>query len=129
MSKAPKTAKSTPVALGNEEPEIRTVVPLTWEERTRLRELFADPVFRKAWNNAQAAKPSVLAAGLEGPTGLQIGNNRLHQLQGWEMFRAALLREQLERKPAPARASDSFPDAGTMEAEAKRQIESQKKKP
>lgn len=111
-------------ALG--EVEVTPVIPLVFEERNRLREIFADPVFRKAWNNALACRPSSFPAGLDSALGPQIGNNRLHQLQGWEMFRLALLREQHERVPKTPFVSDNYPDSGTLEAEMKRKLEPKK---
>ncbi len=68
--------------------------PLLLAERERLREIINDPVMQLVIRNAHAQKPKT------GPvkTGvfdlseqsLLVANNRLHQLQGWEMFEAAL---------------------------------------
>lgn len=95
------------------------VRPLVYEERIRLQQILNDPVFQKAWQNAQACRPSVVPLGLDTALGQQIGNNRLHQIQGWDMFRAALLRQILEPAPAKPKLSDNYPDAGTREAELK----------
>lgn len=117
--------KSGDGPLGAEETETKPLVPLSMAQRARLVEILTDPVFKQAWNNALTYRPSVVPAGLDSALGPQIGNNRLHQLQGWEMFRVALLRQQLEPKlPAPRITQEQYPDSGTLEAEVKRRLES-----
>ncbi len=105
-----------------QELEIRPLRPLVLEERTRLQAIFSDPVFRQAWTNAQAQKPSVVPVGLDGALGPQIGNNRLHQLQGWEMMKVALLRQAQEPRARITPVTDNYPDAGTIEADVRSRI-------
>lgn len=100
----------------------RPVVPLVFEQRLKLSAIFADPVFRQAWNNAMASRPALFPVGLGAEHGPQIGNNRLHQLQGWEMFKVALLREAQERLPPRPKIADTYPDSGTIEADAKKNL-------
>jgi hypothetical protein len=73
---------------------------LTLEERQKLRQIIVDPVFTKALRNAHAKKPSTgpSGTGVSGTTehSMLIANNRLHQLQGWEMFEAALFAQAEE---------------------------------
>lgn len=107
----------------------RSVLRLSFEQRVRLRQIFEDPVFVQAWQNAQACRPSVIPQGLDTALGLQIGNNRLHQIQGWELFRTALIRESMDPLPTPPRARDDFPDSGTLEAEIQAKINRQQKSP
>ncbi len=117
------------MALGADQMVVVPGRPLLFEQRNRLQEIFDDPVFRQAWNNVQACKPTLFPVGLDTALGAQIGNNRLHQLQGWELFRTALLRQVIEPKPAPAKPSNNFPDAGTRDAELQAQIAAGKTKP
>lgn len=123
MSKVKTPSKLTPVALGMEEElNNRPMRPLVLDERTRLQQIFDDKVFRQAWANAHAVRPSVIPMGLDSALGLQIGNNRLHQLQGWEMFKVALLRQTQEpRLPVP-KITDTYPDSGTIEADAAKNV-------
>lgn len=114
--------KTTPQIPLEEELKNRPMRPLVLDERIRLQQIFDDPVFRQAWSNAQAVKPSVVPMGLDSALGPQIGNNRLHQLQGWEMFKVALLRQTQEpRLPVP-KITDTYPDSGTIEADAKKNL-------
>lgn len=108
----------TPQIPLEEELKNRPMRPLVLDERIRLQQIFDDPVFRQAWSNAQAVKPSVVPIGLDTALGLQIGNNRLHQLQGWEMFKVALLRQTQEPRLPPPKITDTYPDSGTIEADA-----------
>ena len=67
--------------------------PLTLEERTKFRDFISSPLGRKVVRNAFAKRPSVVVKGqttgpLEQPA--QATNNRLFQIQGWELFEAAL---------------------------------------
>lgn len=127
MSKT-KTAKKdsggagAKVAIPLEDFQGEPIRPLVFEQRIRLSAIFNDPVFRQAWNNAMASRPNLFPQGLSAEHGQQVGNNRLHQLQGWEMFKAALLREATERKPVAPKITDTYPDSGTIEAEAKRNL-------
>jgi hypothetical protein len=75
---------------------------LDYNEREKLRSIISDPVFQKAIRNAHSKKPGVNPTG----TGVApnddcatIASNRLHQLQGWEMFEAALFAQAEEAAP------------------------------
>jgi hypothetical protein len=80
--------------------------PLSLDERKALRAILASDVFKKALQNAHAKKPGVHVEG----TGVfkvtelspMLANNRLHQLQGWEMFEAALFMQAEETMPRQA---------------------------
>lgn len=81
---------------------IYTYVPLDLKEREQLRKIISDPVFQKVIRNAHAKKPDVNppnSGTYASEFSLQIANNRLHQLQGWEMFEAALFRQAEEAVP------------------------------
>jgi hypothetical protein len=81
---------------------------LTLEDRTALRTFFASAAFRKALHNARLSRPPVTAPGLDSALGGIVANNRLHQMQGWQMFEAALGR-QVEDPKAPApKAPDDY---------------------
>lgn len=112
----PKTPKPKAFGVGtrtdeNTGPTIPAPVPLSHEERVKLRELFADPVYRKAFSNARLMRPSAFAhsEGLNGALGGQIANNRLHQIQGWEMFEAALAKQALDPLPPKKLLEETFP--------------------
>jgi len=68
--------------------------PLTEVERQRFRQMIADPVFQKVIRNAWRYRPPTTPLGtgesVRDQNALLIANNRLHQLQGWEMFEAAV---------------------------------------
>lgn len=120
-----KKSSPKPVRIALPEPSDilkRPIVPLVYEQRIRLQEIFNDPVFVQAWANTNLCKPSAIPAGLEGPLGVQIGNNRLHQIQGWELFRAALMRQAEEVIPTKPKPVDNFPDAGTIEADMQQRM-------
>jgi len=81
---------------------VYTYTPLDHDEREKLRGMISDPVFQKVIRNAHARKPGVNPAG----TGMAptehsqlIANNRLHQLQGWEMLEAAIFAQAEETLP------------------------------
>jgi hypothetical protein len=69
-----------------------TFEALTLEERVKFREFIVSPLFRKVIRNAFTKRPGVVPKGT-GTAVLEhsqlIANNRLHQIQGWEMFEAA----------------------------------------
>lgn len=113
--------KRQPVAPVAEETILREPkILLSLEERSALRVIFKTPAFVKAWNNAKLAKPGVFIGGLNEKRGKKIANNRLHEIRGWEMFEAALQRQILDpvlKKPA---APDDYPDAGLVDAPAKK---------
>lgn len=115
MPRKSRVAK-IPVVAQPETAEVRLKSPLNSEERAKLRSLLDEPAFVKAWRNASLSKPHFFPQGLDTAQGLQIGNNRLHQLQGWELFRSALLRESMEPTIKPTPAKDNYPQSGTIEA-------------
>ena len=120
MPKKKPPVKKASVALeADDVVENLSVRPLLYEERERLKEIFADPVFRKAWRNVRLCHPSLFPSQqlLDSALGQQVGNNRLHEMRGWEMFRVAFLRQAEERKIAPAPVVANYPDAGLREAE------------
>lgn len=93
------SASKAEVAPLPEEPLRDSVTPLSLDERVALRAIFKNPVFVRAWKNAQCLRPSCLIAAesadmtLNGPHGREIANNRLHEMRGWEMATAALLKQ------------------------------------
>lgn len=111
-----KTPKPKPIALGTQSreetgPAIPSPVPLTVEERVELREIFNKPAYRKAFTNARLKKPSAFAPqdALNGEHGGQVANNRLHQIQGWEMFEVALAIQALDPLPPKKQVEESYP--------------------
>ena len=85
-----------------EQPELLTYEPLVNAEREKLAKLLDEPVFCKAWANAEASRPPRFPQGLDSALGGQIASNRLSQIQGWEMFKTSLLRQVSEPKlPRP----------------------------
>jgi len=81
---------------------VYTYMPLDLKEREKLRGIISDPVFQKVIRNAHSKKPGVNPSG----TGVAptercelIANNRLHQLQGWEMLEAAIFAQAEETVP------------------------------
>ena len=110
-------------ALIEERPAFPKITKLVMEERDRLIEILNDPVFIKAWNNAEAQKPSVFPLGSEQFEG-QFGDNRaahaLHRIQGWELHKAALIKQTLETVPAKKANPEEYPEAGKLENEIAR---------
>lgn len=84
--------------------------PLNLDERKALRELFASALWKKVWKNAQLGAPSCLLLGLDGALGGVIANNRIHQMQGWELFKAALAKQVMDPVPRAPRPVDNYPD-------------------
>lgn len=123
--KAPHTAELGAPQLEENDLVEHQFSALVMEERNRLKEIFKDPAFVKAWRNLRAVKPGVFMANattLAGPTGAQLANNRLHEIRGWEMFSAALINQCKEpvvkRKPV----TEDYPDEGTIDAEMRRKL-------
>lgn len=75
----------------------QTVTPLTDTERQRFRQIIADPVFKKVIENACLGKPPAFPSNtgeyVKDQNSLLVANNRLHQIQGWELFEAAIFRQ------------------------------------
>lgn len=91
--------------------------PLVYEERKHLLSLLDDPIFVRAWQNAELMRPPIFTASKEEQYFPQACSHRLHQLQGWEMFKTALISQTEEPKLKPDKPVERFPDAGTLEAE------------
>lgn len=87
-------------------------VALTLEDRTALRTFFASSPFKRAWANAKLNEPPVPLADLSGPLGEKIANNRIHEMRGWKLFEAALLKQLNDPAPIVRRAQETWPDAG-----------------
>ncbi len=85
------------------------------EERGELRRMLGSDLFKKALANARLHKPALFANGLDTALGPQIGNNRLHQLQGWTLFEAALIKQTVTPLDRPKQALDSYPDEGRID--------------
>lgn len=83
-------------------------ISLSLTERQQLRGFFASDLWKKVWHNAQLGAPSVIAPGLDGPLAGTIASNRLHQMQGWELFKAALASQIEERVLRPGRPPDNY---------------------
>jgi hypothetical protein len=80
-------------------------------EREKLSKLLNDPVFIQAWKNAECKRPSAFPGKTDTELGGVIATNRLHQIQGWEMFKAALLIQLLDPKIKPTKLVESYPDS------------------
>jgi hypothetical protein len=80
------------------------VEALNIEERKQLRNFMATPLYGKLIRNAYCKKPGSVAVPLPqwNEHASQISINRLHQIQGWEMFEAAFF-GQAEERVAPTR--------------------------
>ncbi len=102
------------LATGQDEESIlrELPVPLTLDERVRLRAIFKEPAFVKAWKNAKTFAPGPNPSGLNAELGDRIAVNRLHEMRGWVMFEAAILR-QVEDPPLKAvKVVENYPDSG-----------------
>lgn len=89
----------------------------TPEERGELRKFFESPLWKKTLSNVRTARPPLFVGGTETPLGNQIANNRLHQLQGWQLFEVALARSILPEPPKRKQLTESYPDAGRPDFE------------
>jgi hypothetical protein len=87
---------------------------LSLEERNALKLIFATPAFVKAWRNAKVSAPSPMipVSTLNAKRGEKAANNRLHEMRGWKLFEAALLRQTLDPVLRPQRAPEEYPDSG-----------------
>ena len=99
-----------PLAIRRNRPEKPEIQPTVLEERQKLIGMFNDAAFQKAWHNAEMCKPTLFPEGLDGEHGGQIANNRLHQLQGWEMHKIALLRQVDDPKIPHVPLAETYPD-------------------
>jgi hypothetical protein len=85
------------------------VVPLNLEERQELRGIFNNSTYKKAFTNARMRKPSAFGGATDGEFGGAIAAKKLHLIQGWELFEAALFLQTLDPKPRAEPLEESFP--------------------
>jgi hypothetical protein len=87
-------------------------IPLNVDERRALREMFTSSVFQKAWKNALTVSPSALVDGavLDSVLGSVKAVNRLHEIRGWEMFRAALAIQVMDKPLPKSRVPENYPE-------------------
>jgi hypothetical protein len=119
-SKLPKEQVAPAEQIENPTPRI-----LVMEERDKLAAIFADPVFVRAWHNAEMASPSLFPQSVgqfDGQFGDANAARALARKQGWEMHKAALLRQAKEIVQSKPAAKEEFPDSGTLEAEIKNSL-------
>lgn len=91
---------------------------LELKDRARLIALLNDEVMQKALANVARLKPGVFfgGSGVEAHAAKDpamatlIASNRLHQIQGWELFEAALFAQADDPKPAREKPTETFPD-------------------
>jgi len=94
-----------------EGPKMATEVPLSVEERAKLKEIFETPVFRKAFSNARLSKPTAFPPGLSTVLGPQIALVQLCRIQGWELFEAATFLQTQDPKLKKQPIEETFPDS------------------
>lgn len=83
---------------------------LVLEERVALAALLNNTAFQKAWNNAMLCRPSLYPEGLNTALGGTVASNRLHELRGWELFKAALIRQAQDPKLDRRTPEETYPD-------------------
>lgn len=114
----PKKVPPKPASLGKKQkketgdvgPSIPVPVALSLEERTKLKAIFDDPIFKKGFHNARLMKPSITPPGLATQLGGQIALIQLSRIQGWEMFEAALAMQVMDKIPKPAALTENYND-------------------
>lgn len=92
-------------------------IALELSHRARLIELLNDPVMQAALANVLLQKPGVFFGGSAteahkaGDVGMAtlLANNRLHQIQGWELFEAALFAQANDPRPPRAPVNETYP--------------------
>jgi hypothetical protein len=109
-----------PVALGKQPPKkprippegLRepTENPLSIEERTELKEIFRNPVFVKAFENAKLCKPPSFVAGMGTALAPQISMVALSRIQGCDMFSDALLVQTKDKIPKREALVENYAD-------------------
>lgn len=114
----PRTVPPKPAAVGKqprmkkyEGPQMATEAPLSIEERTKLKEIFESPVFRKAFSNARLRKPTAFPPGISSALGGAVAQVQLSRIQGWELFEAALFLQTQDPKQRPQSVEETFPDS------------------
>lgn len=112
--------------IDEESPVVPGYSMLVMEERDKLSLILNDPVFKKAWRNAEVQRPSAFPSGHETLFEGQFGDNRaakqLARIQGWELHKAALLKQTIEIVPKKKANSEEYPPQGTLEADVKRSL-------
>lgn len=121
-----KKSPQVRVTLDAAKPEKPSLHRFTPEQRAELSRLLNHPLFVIAWGNAEMARPSLFPRGLNDANGERLGNNTLHTLQGWEMHKIALLHQTDEPRPQQQRIEETYPDAGTLEADVARRLAAEK---
>jgi hypothetical protein len=91
----------------------------TPEERGELRNIFTSAIWKKAYSNAKLMSPHLFPQGMDTALGVQIGNNRLHQLQGWELLRMALIKQTMVPAAKRMPLQETYPDAGRFDLSKK----------
>ncbi len=110
-----KSKLQTPVAPEAEENLLRAPIrPLSFEERSVLRLALKSTAFQQALRNIRNEKPSVFAPSLNDERGAQFANNRIHQIQGWEMFEVALGKQALDPQLIAPRPKENFMDESKL---------------
>jgi len=89
-------------------------VPLSLEERQAFRLAINSTAFKKALANIRWRKPSATPGDLNTALGPQIAINRLHQIQGWEMFETSLAIQALDPVVNPPKSKETWPDESTI---------------
>ncbi len=84
--------------------------PLSLEERQQLRAFFASPLWHKVWRNALTQAPSPTVPDGNPQFTSILATNRLHQIQGWNHFRNALLAQIEDKIPRPPRPPENYPN-------------------
>lgn len=105
LGKQPKKKRLPPEGL--REP---TENPLSIEERTELREIFRNPIFIKAFENAKLCRPPSFVAGMQSALAPQLALVALARIQGWEMFSTALLMQTRDKIPKPEQLTENYAD-------------------
>ncbi len=105
MGKQPK--KKTSRHAG---PALPTENPLSLDERTELKNIYGNEVFRKGFSNARLMRPTLFPPGLSTPLGPQIALLQLARLQGWEMFEAALAVQVKDKLPPKEPLTETYND-------------------
>lgn len=120
MKKATLKARVTPEP--QEKDFLRVpATPLNHDDRTALRAIFASPVFKRAWHNASLSQPSCLPGNtaLDTERGPSVAINQIHRQQGWEMFKAALVRQCDDPVAPKTQAEERYSDSALEIVDAK----------
>jgi len=117
--------------LTGEGPVIPVHIPLVMEEREELAAILNKPVFIKAWKNAELQRPPVFLtlADQSGPDGDNRAAKALCRIQGWDLHKAALLKQTQEVVPRVRVDVREFPDSGSLESDVARTLPKTPAKP